>query len=84
MDRDEFENRIKPDLIDIRQLASLLGLSISSVHSLISRGSTGFPSPVFETRGDSRSAIRLWWRPEIEAWSQERRGRGRPPKQGKS
>lgn len=78
MNREEFRNAADRNLIEIKDVAKVLGVSVSSVHSLISRGSDGFPTPIFEKRGTSRSAIRLWWKPDVETWAQGRPGRGRP------
>lgn len=82
MNREEFRKVAARELIEINSVAEILGVSVSSVHSLISRGSLGFPEPIFEQRGSSRSAIRLWWRADVERWARDRPKRGRPASRG--
>ena len=60
------------DVLEIHGVAELLGISRSSVNTLIALEDKGFPEPIFESRGKKRHPLRLWWREDIENWSASR------------
>ena len=60
------------DVLDIHAVADLLGITRSSVNTLIAIEEKGFPAPIFESRGKKRHPLRLWWRADIEKWSESR------------
>lgn len=78
MDRSQFTGQLESLLLDVHEIAALLGIAPTSVYSLMSRKSEGFPSPILEKRVGSRVSTRLWHREDVEKWSRTRRGRGRP------
>jgi len=61
------------DLIDVGQVAKLLGLSHKNSVSTYSKRYSDFPHPVIEFADQK---CRLWLRPEIVAWAR-RAGRKR-------
>ncbi len=61
------------DVIDAREIASVLGLSHSNTVSLYQRRYPDMPRPVIDM-GQGR--CKLWLRAEIEAWSARRHGSG--------
>ena len=60
------------DVLEIHGVAELLGISRSSVNTLIALEEKGFPEPIFESRGKKRHPLRLWWREDVENWSASR------------
>ena len=60
------------DVLDIHGVAQTLGISRSSVNTLIAREEKEFPAPLFESTGEKRHPLRLWWREDIEKWSENR------------
>jgi predicted DNA-binding transcriptional regulator AlpA len=70
--RSEAARLLKANVLDIHGVAKLLGISRSSVNTLIVRSSTGFPQPLYESRGSERHPVRLWWRADIEEWELSR------------
>lgn len=70
--RTEAAKLLKLDVLDIHGVAKLLGISRSSVNTLIVRSSAEFPKPIYESRGSERHPVRLWWREDIEEWSESR------------
>jgi predicted DNA-binding transcriptional regulator AlpA len=60
------------DVLDIHGVAQTLGISRSSVNTLIAREEKEFPAPLFESTGKKRHPLRLWWREDIEKWSENR------------
>lgn len=70
--RQELARALRRDLLDIHGVAELLGVSRSSVNTLMVRPSTGFPRPIYETSGDHRHPVRLWYRADVETWIQNR------------
>ena len=60
------------DVLDIHGVAQTLGISRSSVNTLIALEEKGFPAPLFESTGKKRHPLRLWWREDIEKWSENR------------
>jgi predicted DNA-binding transcriptional regulator AlpA len=63
---------LKAEVLDIHGVAKLLGISRSSVNTLIVRDSAEFPRPIYESRGSERHPVRLWWRADIEKWEASR------------
>lgn len=59
------------DVIDAREIATMLGLSHSNTVSLYQRRYPDMPRPVIDM-GQGR--CKLWLRAEIETWSSSRRG----------
>ena len=57
------------DLIGAAEVAALLGLSHHNSVSTYLRRYEDFPRPVVDL---SKSRVRLWLRPEIEAWARSR------------
>ena len=57
------------DVIDAREIASVLGLSHGNTVSLYQRRYPDMPRPVIDM-GQGR--CKLWLRAEIEAWSKHR------------
>ena len=70
--RSEAARLLKADVLDIHGVAKLLGISRSSVNTLIVRESSGFPTPIYESRGSERHPVRLWWRADIDQWDRSR------------
>ena len=66
--RSEAARLLKAEVLDIHGVVRLLGISRSSVNTLIVRESAAFPRPVYESRGSERHPVRLWWRADIEKW----------------
>ena len=64
--RSEAARLLKAEVLDIHGVVRLLGISRSSVNTLIVRESAAFPRPVYESRGSERHPVRLWWRADIE------------------
>jgi predicted DNA-binding transcriptional regulator AlpA len=60
------------DVLDIHGVADLLGISRSSVNTLIAIKEKEFPEPIFISEGKKRHPLRLWWRQDIESWSSAR------------
>ena len=60
------------DVLDIHGVAELLGITRSSVNTLIAIQEKGFPAPIFESRGKKRHPLRLWWRTDVEQWADNR------------
>mgnify|MGYP000512883871 CR=1 FL=1 len=56
------------DVLDIHGVAQTLGISRSSVNTLIAREEKEFPAPLFESTGEKRHPLRLWWREDIEKY----------------
>ena len=73
--RAEVARILRKEVLDIHGVADLTGMSRSSVNALMIRSSAGFPPPVYETSGDHRHPIRLWFRADIEEWDRTRRRR---------
>jgi predicted DNA-binding transcriptional regulator AlpA len=73
--RSEAARLLKVEVLDIHGVARLLGISRSSVNTLMVRESAGFPRPIYESKGSERHPVRLWWRAEIEEWDQKRSSR---------
>lgn len=63
------------DLIDAHEVAEILGLAHPNSVSTYLRRYDDMPRPVIE-RGRGRT--RLWLRPDIEAWSIERKTADKP------
>ena len=61
------------DVIDARQVASMLGLSHSNTAPLYQRRYPDMPRPVINM-GQGR--CKLWLRAEIEAWSERKQSSG--------
>lgn len=70
--RSEAAKLLKTEVLDIHGVGKLLGISRSSVNTLIVRDSADFPRPIYESRGSERHPVRLWWRADIEAWESSR------------
>ena len=70
--RSEAAKLLKADVLDIHGVAKLLGVSRSSVNTLIVRDSAAFPRPIYESRGSERHPVRLWWRADIQEWEESR------------
>lgn len=60
------------DLIDARELATMLGLTHPNSVSLYQRRYASMPRPVVDL---GRGRPRLWLRPAVEAWIDEHRAR---------
>jgi predicted DNA-binding transcriptional regulator AlpA len=73
--RSEAARLLKAEVLDIHGVGRLLGISRSSVNTLIVRESAGFPRPIYESKGSERHPVRLWWRADIEEWDQKRSSR---------
>lgn len=72
--RSEAARLLKAEVLDIHGVAKLLGISRSSVNTLIVRESAGFPRPIYESRGSERHPVRLWWRADVQEWESSRSG----------
>ena len=70
--RSEAAKLLKSEVLDIHGVGKLLGISRSSVNTLIVRDSADFPRPIYESRGSERHPVRLWWRADIEQWETSR------------
>lgn len=70
--RAEAEELLGTDVLDIHGVAELLGIKRSSVNTLRVRRSAGFPEPIYQTSGDHRHPVRLWWRADIADWASQR------------
>ena len=70
--RSEAARLLKAEVLDIHGVAKLLGISRSSVNTLIVRDSADFPRPIYESRGSERHPVRLWWRLDIQEWEESR------------
>jgi predicted DNA-binding transcriptional regulator AlpA len=70
--RSEAARLLKADVLDIHGVAKLLGISRSSVNTLIVRESAAFPRPIYESRGSERHPVRLWWRADVQEWDANR------------
>ena len=70
--RIEAAKLLKTEVLDIHAVARYLGISRSSVNTLIVRRSANFPKPIYESRGSERHPVRLWWRVDIEQWDASR------------
>lgn len=70
--RSEAAKLLKTEVLDIHGVGKLLGISRSSVNTLIVRDSADFPRPIYESRGSERHPVRLWWRADIEEWESAR------------
>jgi hypothetical protein len=70
--RNEAARLLKAEVLDIHGVGKLLGISRSSVNTLIVRESAAFPLPIYESRGSERHPVRLWWRADIEKWEASR------------
>jgi predicted DNA-binding transcriptional regulator AlpA len=70
--RAEAARLLRTEVLDIHGVAKLLGISRSSVNTLIVRDSAGFPRPIYESRGSERHPVRLWWRADIDEWERSR------------
>jgi len=70
--RAEAARLLKTEVLDIHGVAKLLGISRSSVNTLIVRDSADFPRPIYESRGSERHPVRLWWRIDIQEWEESR------------
>jgi len=70
--RSEAAKLLKNEVLDIHGVGKLLGISRSSVNTLIVRDSADFPRPIYESRGSERHPVRLWWRADIEQWETTR------------
>jgi predicted DNA-binding transcriptional regulator AlpA len=70
--RSEAAKLLKNEVLDIHGVGKLLGISRSSVNTLIVRESAAFPRPIYESRGSERHPVRLWWRADIEEWEESR------------
>lgn len=70
--RSEAARLLKSEVLDIHGVARQLGISRSSVNTLIVRESAEFPRPIYESRGSERHPVRLWWRADIEEWESSR------------
>jgi predicted DNA-binding transcriptional regulator AlpA len=73
--RSEAAKLLKTEVLDIHGVGKLLGISRSSVNTLIVRDSADFPRPIYESRGSERHPVRLWWRADIEQWESSRTSR---------
>ena len=70
--RSEAAKLLKTEVLDIHGVGKLLGISRSSVNTLIVRDSADFPRPIYESRGSERHPVRLWWRIDIQEWEESR------------
>lgn len=70
--RSEAAKLLKSEVLDIHGVGKLLGISRSSVNTLIVRDSAAFPRPIYESRGSERHPVRLWWKADIEEWEASR------------
>ena len=70
--RSEAAKLLETEVLDIHGVGKLLGISRSSVNTLIVRDSADFPRPIYESRGSERHPVRLWWRADIEQWESSR------------
>lgn len=70
--RAEAEVLLGTDVLDIHGVAELLRIQRSSVNTLRVRRSAKFPEPIYETTGDHRHPVRLWWRQDIVDWAASR------------
>jgi len=71
--RDELKRILRKDILDIHGIAAITGMSRSSINTLLVRRSAGFPDPIYETSGDHRHPVRLWYRKDVEEWQSKRR-----------
>lgn len=65
-----------PDLVSVKEIAELLGVSVRTAHRLVNRDD--FPEPLGST-----SSGRVWRRTTVERWAKRPpipvgRGKGRP------
>ena len=73
LDCEDVEGTVDPgELIASIDVAEILGLAQASSVATYLRRYTDFPRPVVELQ---RSHVRLWRRPEIEAWAHARRSK---------
>ena len=70
--RTEAARLLTAEVLDIHGVAKFLGISRSSVNTLMVRESAAFPHPIYESRGSERHPVRLWWRADIEKWEASR------------
>lgn len=70
--RSEAAKLLKTEVLDIHGVGKFLGISRSSVNTLIVRESAAFPRPIYESRGSERHPVRLWWKADIEEWEASR------------
>jgi predicted DNA-binding transcriptional regulator AlpA len=73
--RAEVARILKREILDIHGVAEVTGMSRVSVNTLFNRPSAEFPRPIYETSGEQRHPVRLWYRKDVEQWQRERRRR---------
>jgi predicted DNA-binding transcriptional regulator AlpA len=78
-ERDRVSQLLINSILDIHGVAELLGIKRSSVNTLISKPEFNFPEPIYETSGEQRHPVRLWYRKDVEEWQLTRRRREDPP-----
>jgi predicted DNA-binding transcriptional regulator AlpA len=77
--RHQLKRALSKEVLDIHGVAELLGIKRSSVNTLISKPEFNFPEPIYETSGEQRHPVRLWYRRDVEQWQQERNLRSKSP-----
>jgi glutathione-regulated potassium-efflux system ancillary protein KefG len=66
------------ELVGAAEVAEILGLSHAASVSTYLHRYPDFPAPIVNLK---KSRVRLWLRPQVQAWNDgRRRQRGRPPK----
>jgi predicted DNA-binding transcriptional regulator AlpA len=70
--RAEASRLLKAEVLDIHGVAKFLGISRSSVNTLLVRPNSEFPAPIYESKGSGRHPVRLWWRTDIQDWDTAR------------
>ena len=71
--RRELAKALERDVLDIHGVADLLAIKRSSVNTLLVLPESNFPAPIYETSGEGRRPVRLWYRADIEQWKCTRR-----------
>lgn len=70
--REEAAYLLAAEILDIHEVATLLGIKRSSVNTLRVRRAAKFPKPIYESAGEGRHPVRLWWREDVVAWIERR------------
>ena len=72
--RTELAAILREEVLDIWQVADITGMKRTSIHTYLSRPTSEFPRPVWESLptdasgSQKRHPTRLWSRAEVEAW----------------
>jgi predicted DNA-binding transcriptional regulator AlpA len=83
MNRDDLVALIQEELLDIRGVAELVGVSVHTIHTWLWRGERAFPKPVLERLVADRVSTRLWLKRDVAEWliSDGKRPKGRTPRE---